>query len=153
MSEGLYILEGKNFRSASIGEWGEFMQTVGKEEYYRHVRRDYFFINGNEYCDISTVFLGIDHAFGRSKGPILFESMIFGGEKSEWQERYSTWDQAEMGHKLIVAKIDTLIRMRHEVKLVEEIKVHEKASEWRYSLAIPSYVEFKIEDIRLLRED
>jgi len=46
---------------------------------------------------ISTVFLGIDHAFGRGE-PILFETMIFGGEHNEYQERYATWEEAEEGH-------------------------------------------------------
>lgn len=28
-----------------------------------------------------------------------FETMIFGGEHDQYQERYSTWDEAEAGHK------------------------------------------------------
>lgn len=152
-SMGLYILEHKTFRKAKdIIEWGEFMSLDNKPEYYRHVRRDYFFVEVFEYCDISTVFLGIDHAFGTS-GPVLFESMIFGGEKADLQHRYPTWDQAEMGHKLLVAKIDTLIKLRHNVRSVEEKKVHEKASEWHYSLTIPAFIPFDIDDIRLVRED
>ncbi len=49
---------------------------------------------------ISTVFLGLDHSysFDKSATPILFETMIFGGEHDEYQERYCTWDEAEAGH-------------------------------------------------------
>jgi hypothetical protein len=47
---------------------------------------------------VSTVFLGLDHSFGEGP-PQLFETMIFGGEHDEYQERYSTWDEAEAGHK------------------------------------------------------
>lgn len=47
---------------------------------------------------VSTVFLGIDHNYGDGK-PILFETMIFGGEHDGYQKRYSTWGQAEQGHK------------------------------------------------------
>ena len=47
---------------------------------------------------ISTVFLGIDHNFGGGK-PLLFETMIFGGEHDNYQERYSTWNEAEKGHE------------------------------------------------------
>lgn len=46
---------------------------------------------------ISTVFLGINHNFGRSTEPILFETMVF-GSVNEHMERYSTWDEAEKGH-------------------------------------------------------
>ena len=48
---------------------------------------------------VSTVFLGLDHQFG-SGPPLLFETMIFGGEHNEYQERYSTWEEAEAGHKV-----------------------------------------------------
>ncbi len=55
---------------------------------------------------VSTVFLGIDHAFGYGN-PILFETMIFGGKHDQYQERYSTWDEAVNGHhkacKLVVS--------------------------------------------------
>lgn len=47
---------------------------------------------------VSTVFLGLDHSFGNGK-PLLFETMIFGGDHDEYQERYSTWDEAEAGHR------------------------------------------------------
>lgn len=60
-----------------------------------------------EYC-VSTVFLGIDHSFEIGP-PLLFETMIFmkdnayvKGEKNiflDYQERYSTWNEAKEGHK------------------------------------------------------
>lgn len=49
---------------------------------------------------ISTVFLGIDHSFGGNK-PLLFETMVFGGEYDEYQQRYSTWEEAEQGHEQV----------------------------------------------------
>lgn len=50
---------------------------------------------------ISTTFLGVDH--GTNDGaPILFETMIFGGPNDGFQRRYSTWDEAFMGHRRIV---------------------------------------------------
>lgn len=51
-------------------------------------------------CKVSTVFLGLDHSFGKEGGPILFETMIFGGRNDGWQRRYKTWQQAEQGHVL-----------------------------------------------------
>ena len=50
---------------------------------------------------VSTVFLGLDHAYG-SGPPMLFETMIFGGEHDEYQERYSIYEEAEKGHEKVV---------------------------------------------------
>lgn len=47
---------------------------------------------------VSTIFLGTNHAFFGGT-PILFETMIFGGEHDEYQERYATWEEAEAGHQ------------------------------------------------------
>lgn len=54
---------------------------------------------------VSTVFLGIDHNFLGKGPPILFETMVFGGEHDEDQQRYSTWDEAEAGHKEVCKKV------------------------------------------------
>lgn len=50
---------------------------------------------------VSTVFLGLNHRWGGGP-PLIFETMIFGGEHDEYQERYSTWQEAEAGHKRAV---------------------------------------------------
>ena len=53
---------------------------------------------------VSTVFLGVDHSFG--EGPsILFETMVFGGNWDLGQRRYSTWDEAEKGHRRVVDEV------------------------------------------------
>jgi len=48
--------------------------------------------------EVSTVFLGLDHNFTGRGGPILFETMIFGGPLDLWQDRYGTYADAERGH-------------------------------------------------------
>jgi hypothetical protein len=55
-------------------------------------------ITGRPVIEVSTVMLGTDHGFGMGGPPILFETMIFGGEHDEYQERYSTRAEAESGH-------------------------------------------------------
>ena len=51
---------------------------------------------------VSTVFIGLDHSFGNGK-PIVFETIAFGRKnRSLAQERYSTWAEAEAGHKKMV---------------------------------------------------
>lgn len=47
---------------------------------------------------ISTVFLGIDHGFGRGR-PVLYETMVFGGEHDGFQARYCTRESALRGHE------------------------------------------------------
>lgn len=52
---------------------------------------------------VSTVFLGLDHAWGGGT-PLLFETMVFGGPGDQSQDRYSTWDEAMAGHIATVEK-------------------------------------------------
>jgi hypothetical protein len=68
---------------------------------------------------ISTVFLSMDHGLAGLIGdgsPVLFETMVFGGEHDEYQERYHTYDEAEEGHKRIVEMVDK-ISIERERKL------------------------------------
>jgi hypothetical protein len=54
---------------------------------------------------VSTVFLGIDHRFQHKAGdggPLVFETMIFGGVHDGYQERYVSWREAEAGHRQAV---------------------------------------------------
>jgi hypothetical protein len=47
---------------------------------------------------VSTVFLGLDHAFDDGP-PVLFETMVFPeGPDGEYQERFTSWDAAKAGH-------------------------------------------------------
>lgn len=48
---------------------------------------------------VSTVFLGINHNFLGEGRPILFETMVFGGEHDQEQERYCTEQEALAGHE------------------------------------------------------
>jgi len=52
---------------------------------------------------LSTVFMCLDHCMGRSDGPVLFESMWFGGPHDGHQRRYKTWTEAEEGHADMLA--------------------------------------------------
>lgn len=58
--------------------------------------------------EVSTVFLGLDHRFGRVGPPILFETMIFGGKADEDCWRYETWEQAAAGHDEAVALVTAI---------------------------------------------
>jgi len=54
---------------------------------------------------VSTVFLGIDHGWGVSGPPLIFETMVFGGPLDQEQERYYTWTEAVAGHKAMVKRV------------------------------------------------
>ncbi len=77
--------------------WGAFMETDD-----RMMLDDTF-----DGIRISTVFLGMDHSFSVAKNhrPVLFETMIFGGEYDQNQQRYCTWAAAVAGHATVVAQI------------------------------------------------
>ena len=88
-TEDKYILKGKKpVPEHDLLKWTRWFETAE-----RHVANDRL-----GEAQISTVFLGIDHNFGGGR-PILFETMIFGGEHDGYQERYHTWKEAEKGHK------------------------------------------------------
>lgn len=86
---GLYILDGKNpipcFDATQWGSKYKINRLVGRYQFGEVV--------------VSTVFLGMDHSFNGGT-PVLFETMIFGGEYDQFQERYCNWDKAEEGHKV-----------------------------------------------------
>jgi hypothetical protein len=55
---------------------------------------------GNDQIYVSTVFLGFDHGRGSDvEKPIVFETMVFRGDEGEIYARYSTWEEAEEGHR------------------------------------------------------
>lgn len=92
-----WVLEGKEIRECGLMEWARSMESTD-----RKIARD-------EIGDItvSTVFLGIDHGFEGGK-PLLFETMVFGGQADEIQERYCTYEEAERGHKEILEFVKSI---------------------------------------------
>lgn len=61
-------------------------------------------ICANPEIVVSTVFLGIDHSFEKDGEPVLFETMVFGGELNLDQDRYCTVEQAIAGHEEMCQK-------------------------------------------------
>jgi hypothetical protein len=53
---------------------------------------------------VSTVFLGINHGFA-DETSLWFETMVFGGDLDGEQDRYETWEEAEVGHAAMVARV------------------------------------------------
>ena len=54
---------------------------------------------------VSTIFMGINRNPG-SEPPLLFETMVFGGELDGLVWRYATYDEAETGHQTAVKEVE-----------------------------------------------
>lgn len=105
-----YILDGKNVvKEPDLIKWAEWMAKAD-----RTVKKDIgtIRIGGKNMGNvaISTVFLGIDHGFGDNKEPVLFETMVFGGELDGYQDRCSTWEAAEKMHELACEKVKLSVK-------------------------------------------
>jgi len=87
MDFGYYILDEQKrvVKCDDFSKMGYFMgQSVAR--------------NSHNGVEVSTVFLGRAHGTDERGRPILFESMVFGGPRDGMQFRYSTWEDAEVGH-------------------------------------------------------
>ena len=150
-----YILDGRTpVACDDMMLWGDWMNPEGKEPFHRTVRRDSFIIGSKEYCDLSTVFLGIDYNFGERGSPVLFESMVFGGEHlDESMDRYCTWAEAAIGHSKIFQRIDKIITSRYKIEEVKEEHIHDRITNFRYVVKGSEIITFNESDVRLIRED
>ncbi len=60
------------------------------------------------FVEVSTVFLGINHSYSY-RTPVLFETMIFGGEHDRAQWRYTNIKAARRGHREAVTLVETAL--------------------------------------------
>lgn len=98
MGRGRYILDIDKtpLRCDDLTEWAMWFQRAD-----RIVKRS---IDGD--VTVSTVFLGLDHSFNLFEGrPVLFETMVFGGQFDGDQRRYHTWHEALAGHDAECARV------------------------------------------------
>lgn len=90
-----YIMDNGNiYPAGDILEWAKWMESADRTIAKTHV----------EDIEVSTVFLGLSYQFGEGP-PLLFETMVFGGESNEEQWRYSTKEEALVGHGEMVHKV------------------------------------------------
>lgn len=96
MNQRWYILDDqKNLVPCDMDTWARWFETAN-----RHVAlstgpdpKDQ-----NEIIKVSTVILGLDHNFFDEGPPLVFETMIFGGEHDQYQMRTSSWAEAKAEH-------------------------------------------------------
>ena len=95
-----YILRNRKTIPATFQEWLDWCveeNNAGRD--YKRVA-----LNEKDGVRVSTVFLGLNHALHANEPPLIFETMIFGGEHDQEQDRCSTWDEAEQMHKRMCEK-------------------------------------------------
>lgn len=97
-----YILDdnGNPLVETDLLTWARWMETADRRVAYTDTGES----------RISTIFLGMDHAFSEQEPPILYETMIFGGLHDQYQQRYATRAEALAGHAVAV----TLVQSRRE---------------------------------------
>lgn len=92
-----YKLEGKAYVSCTPEEAEELLRNpIGR------------IIDRTDIVDdiyVSTVFMAIDHSREDEGPPVLFETMVFGGELDGMMNRYTSYEAAEDGHQEIVTKV------------------------------------------------
>lgn len=99
-----YVLDADNHVvEATLQEWGNFLESDARVIAYTEITSE---------CRISTIFIGIDHRMYGTGPPVLFETMVFGGPLDQHQWRYASYDDAQTGHKMAVAKAREAIGQR-----------------------------------------
>lgn len=99
MSEYYYLNDDHSTRPSTLQEWGD-----QRNDMYQNDSKHIADIDVDGYR-VSTVWLGIDHRFSDKGLPLLFETMVFHGDNygnELYIDRYSTWAEAEEGHKTAV---------------------------------------------------
>lgn len=96
----------KNGKPISLLEWGRLCENYS----YKRIKLSYLKAYNKR---ISTIWLGLDHSFSDTGKPIIFETMVFSLDKTDfdeqYQERYSTLKEAIEGHNRIVKNIKQTI--------------------------------------------
>lgn len=88
----IYILEGKRpIKTDSSMIWAKWFKTANRTVKKTTIGE----------VTVSTVFLGVEHGFSNGK-PLLFETIIFGGKFDGEIDRYTSYAEAEEGHKKTV---------------------------------------------------
>jgi hypothetical protein len=90
MNNKYYVLRGKTPVQVDLLTWGRWFEDIKKRRIaFTQITADIF---------VSTIFLGIDHSFGDTHLPILFETMIMGDGSDTQQWRCAFYNQALKQH-------------------------------------------------------
>lgn len=88
----------------SLRQWAERFED---DLAYKHVRMS---MVGE--VEVSTVWIGLPQAGSTPERPLIFESMVFGGELDGYAWRWSTLEEAEAGHDQVLAEVREHVEAR-----------------------------------------
>jgi len=89
-----YILEGKTTKQVDLMTWAKWLEKADRKVARETIGKS----------EVSTVFLGLDHAFG-NEPPMLFETLVFGGNLADEMTRCTTYEEAEAMHKAMCDRV------------------------------------------------
>lgn len=114
MRNSHYIIVDKVPVAVDARTWCEWFENAGEERFVAKTTVG--------EAEVSTVFLGLDHQFSLSEDapPVLFETMIFGGEHDGDIWRWHTWVEAEQMHQKVVDMVFGVLAKDDLDKLVSE---------------------------------
>jgi len=96
-----YVLDarGEPAPEPDLLKWAEWY----KRDERRIVRQQHWENNVGQRVFVSTVFLGLDHNFGKHHRPVLWETMVFIDDESDRDmRRYTSREAAIRGHNDLV---------------------------------------------------
>lgn len=93
-----WILDGREVRQVDAVTWAEWFGAADRQIALTKIAPGIV---------VSTVFLGLDHGFGRTERPLLFETMTFDdyGQAGRGFGRWATYEDAEFGHAMAVEEV------------------------------------------------
>jgi len=102
MSDKYILDENNDVVETDLFTWAAFLEDIDR----RRVALTDVLLEDLPSASVSTVFLGLDHQFGNGP-PLLFETLVQGDHPLDgYMDRYSTWAEAEEGHKRIVEMLE-----------------------------------------------
>lgn len=93
--EQYVLVDGKPRKEPDLLAWARWNETAERRVALRE--------QGD--CQVSTVFLALDHNFSGDGPPLLYETMVFGGALDGEQERASTAEEALAIHARMCARV------------------------------------------------
>lgn len=100
--------------------WSPDHKPLSPEQYMRTFLDDARVVAATRIGDvlISTVYLAIDHGYGCSQRPLIFETMVFKGESRlpleidgrSFTRRYSYRREARLGHKQVAREVASILK-------------------------------------------
>jgi hypothetical protein len=98
MSDCYILGRKKKAIKCTVEQWASWLESIRGTNKKNVGKKS---INGKR---VSTVFLGLDHAYSEEQKPQIFETMVFSGSDYNeiYMQRYSNYKQAKKGHRKAV---------------------------------------------------